>query len=50
MWNTISSKAINLLKSVLNKDPDQRPSAKDVAGHLWLTHIDSIPKDLYTAE
>lgn len=45
MWNTISSKAINLLKLVLNKNPAQRPSAKDVAQHLWLNHIDSIPRD-----
>ena len=50
MLNTVSSKAINLLRLVLNKDPSQRPSAKDVANHLWLNHIDSIPKDPMLAE
>jgi serine/threonine protein kinase len=50
MWNTISSKAINLLKLVLNKNPDLRPSAKDVACHLWLNHSDPIPRDSFFAE
>jgi serine/threonine protein kinase len=50
MLNTVSSKAINLLRLILNKDPTQRPSAKDVANHLWLNHIDSIPKDPLMAE
>jgi len=27
-----------------------RPSAKDVASHLWLNHIDSIPRDSFIAE
>jgi serine/threonine protein kinase len=49
MWNFISSKAINLLKTILNKDPDLRPSAKDVACHIWLTHIDPIPRDSFIA-
>ncbi len=45
MWNTISSKAINLLKLILHKNPAERPSARDVAQHLWLNHIDTIPRD-----
>lgn len=44
MLKSVSSKAINLLRLILNKDPDERPSAKDVANHLWLNHIDTIPK------
>lgn len=50
MWNTISSKAINLLQLMLCKDPEMRPSAKDVANHLWLNHIDPIPRDSFIAE
>lgn len=50
MWNTISSKAINLLRSILHKDPERRPSAKDIASHLWLNHIDPIPRDLFELE
>lgn len=30
---------------MLNKDPEKRPSAKEIANHIWLNHIDSIPKD-----
>lgn len=47
MFNTISIKAINLLRLLLSKDPDLRPSAKEVASHLWLHHIDSIPRDSF---
>lgn len=50
MWNTISSKAINLLRSILHNDPERRPSAKDIASHLWLNHIDPIPRDLFELE
>ena len=50
MIKSVSSKAINLLRLILNKDPQQRPSAKDVANHLWLNHIDTIPKDPMLAE
>jgi|688.fasta_scaffold653103_1 hypothetical protein len=45
MINSVSSKALNLLRQILNKDPLLRPSAKDIAGHIWLNHTDSIPKD-----
>jgi serine/threonine protein kinase len=50
MFNFISSKAINLLKTILHKDPDLRPTAKEVACHIWLNHIDTIPRDSFIAE
>ena len=44
MINSVSSKALYLLRQILNKNPDDRPSAKDIAAHIWLNHTYSIPK------
>ena len=49
-WNEISAKAIDLIRMILNKDPQNRPTAKEVGNHIWLNHIDTIPRDPYLSE
>ncbi len=38
--------AINLIRQLLNKDPNERPDAKDIEGHIWLSHVEPIQKQI----
>lgn len=36
-WDLASKNAIDLIKWMLNKDPEQRPNCEEVLGHDWFT-------------
>ena len=39
-----------MIRQLLNKDPDDRPNAKDIEGHIWLSYIEPIPRKLSELE
>lgn len=41
-WENISSKAKNLVKKMLDRNPDTRYSAEDVRKHPWMTDVETL--------
>jgi len=35
-WESISDSAVNLVRTMLSKNPKKRPSAKEITAHSWL--------------